>query len=208
MTTVAVPYTAGSRAAHARRAVQLVVGCVTVGAGLAVLFRCGLGLDPYRSLLAGIGREVGASFGTTNIVVGLLLVALAWWPGGVEPRIGTLGQPVLVGVTLNALLPHLTRLPGAESDRLLIAAAALLITGVGGGLYLGADLGATSFDAFSLAVHRALPGRSFAAVYSLLLLLAVGAAWLVGGPVGIATVAATAALGPVTGAVRRLTRST
>ena len=193
----------GAHLLRVRRGVQLVIGCVMVGVGLAVLVRCGLGLDPYRSLLAGIGHVAGVSFGTTNIAVGLLLVSLAWWPGRVQPRIGTLAQPVMVGLTLNALLPHLAAVAGGAVDRTLLAVVALLLTGAGGGLYLGADLGATSFDAVSLAVHRALPGRSFAAVYSLLLTAAVVAAWSVGGPVGVVTVAAMPALGPVTSAVRR-----
>jgi uncharacterized protein len=185
-----------------RRGVQLVVGCVAVGVGLAVLVRCGLGLDPYRSFLAGIGRLTGLSFGTTNIAVGLLLVSLAWWPGRVPPRVGTAAQPVMVGLTLNALLPHLTAVQGGGLDRAAVAGVALLLTGVGGGLYLGADLGATSFDAVSLAVHRVFPGRSFAAVYTALLLAAVVAAWGIGGPVGVVTVAAMFALGPLTSFVR------
>ena len=193
----------GAHLGRVRRGMQLVVGCVTVGVGLAVLVRCGLGLDPYRSLLAGIGHFAGLSFGTTNIAVGLLLVALAWWPGRVPPRVGTAVQPLMVGLTLNALLPHLAGVTGGTVDRALVAGVALLLTGVGGGLYLGADLGATSFDAVSLAVHRALPGRSFAAVYSLLLAAAVVAAWGIGGPVGVVTVAAMPALGPLTSAVRR-----
>jgi uncharacterized membrane protein YczE len=168
-----------------------------------VLLRCGLGLDPYRSLLAGIGRLTGLSFGTTNIVVGLLLVTLAWWPGRVPPRLGTVGQPVLVGLTVNALLPHLAAVQGAAADRAGVAGLALLVTGAGGGLYLGADLGATSFDAVILAVHRALPGRSFAAIYTVLLLAAVVASCAVGGPVGVVTVVAMIALGPVTSGVRR-----
>lgn len=154
-------------------------------------------------MLAGIGRLAGLSFGTTNIAVGLLLVSLAWWPGRVPPRVGTAAQPVMVGLTLNALLPHLAGVSGGTVDRAFVAGIALLLTGVGGGLYLGADLGATSFDAVSIAVHRALPGRSFAAVYSVLLLAAVVAAWGVGGPVGVVTIAAMPALGPVTSAVRR-----
>ena len=192
----------GPHVDRVRRGAQLVVGCVTVGIGLAVLVRCGLGLDPYRSLLAGIGRLTRLSFGTTNIVVGLLLVTLAWWPGHVRPRVGTAAQPVLVGMTVNAVLPHVL-LPNGLTHRALVAAAALLLTGIGSGLYLGADLGATSFDAVSLAVHRALPDRSFTSVYSLLLCLALAAAWGVGGPVGVATVAAMPALGPVTNAVRK-----
>lgn len=186
-----------------RRGVQLVVGCVTVGVGLAVLVRCGLGLDPYRSLLAGIGRLTGTPFGTTNIAVGLLLVSVAWWPGRVRPRVGTAAQPVLVGLTLNAVLPHVGSVGDGIVDRAIVAAAALLLTGIGGGLYLGADLGATSFDAVSIAVHRVAPQRSFAAVYSLLLVVAVTAAWAARGPIGVVTVAALPALGPVTSAVRR-----
>ena len=202
MTTLTIGLT-GTRTDWLRRCLQLVVGCVTVGVGLAVLVRCGLGLDPYRSLLAGIGRVTRTSFGTTNIAVGLLLVSVAWWPGRVLPRFGTAAQPVIVGLTLNALLPRLAPVSGGLVDRGVVAAASLLLIGVGGGLYLGADLGATSFDAVSIAVHRALPGRSFAAVYSVLLLAAVVAAWGIGGPVGFVTLAAMPALGPVTSVVRR-----
>lgn len=188
------------------RGAQLVAGCVAVGIGLAVLLRCGLGLDPYRSALAGLGRLTGMSFGTTNIVCGLLLVAVAWWPGRVRPSVGTVGQPVLVGVTVNTLLPHLADVSGSPADRAAVACLALLIVGVGGGLYLGADLGATSFDALILALHRALPGRSFTAVYTSALLAAVAVSCAVGGPVGVLTLVAIVALGPVTSVVRSWSR--
>ena len=51
---------------------------------------------------------------------------------------------------------------------------------------------------------RGLRGTTagFAAVYTLLLLAAVVAAWSIGGPVGLVTVAAMLALGPVTSLVR------
>lgn len=190
-----------------RRGAQLVAGCVALGVGLAVLLRCGLGLDPYRSLLAGVGHLTGLSFGTTNIVFGLLLVMLAWWPGRVRPRVGTVGQPVLVGLTVNGLLPHLTEVSGGAADRATVAAVALLVVGVGGGLYLGADLGATSLDAVILALHRALPGRSFATVYTTALLAAVAVAYAVGGPVGLVTLVSMVALGPLTSAVRSWSRA-
>lgn len=188
------------------RGAQLVAGCVAVGIGLAVLLRCRLGLDPYRSLLAGLGRLTGMSFGTTNIVCGLLLVVVAWWPGRVRPSIGTVGQPVLVGVTVNMLLPHLAAVSGSAADRAAVAGLALLIVGVGGGLYLGADLGATSFDALILALHRALPGRSFTAVYTSALLAAAAVSCALGGPVGALTLVAMVALGPVTSVVRSWSR--
>jgi len=71
----------------------------------AVTIRAQLGLGPLYVLQDGIARHADIAIGTSVMLTGFALAfvaaALRSWPGP-----GTLMLPLLGGVTLDALLPH------------------------------------------------------------------------------------------------------
>src|SRR5712691_11706033 len=91
MSSVAAELTIGpGRAwpALGRRLVQLYLGLVLYGLGMALQIRATLGLDPWDVLHQGIARRLGLGFGTVVIAVGAV-VLLLWIPLRQRPSIGT-----------------------------------------------------------------------------------------------------------------------
>ena len=146
-----------------RRTVQLVLSCVVLGAGVALLLDARLGSDGYSMLINGLSLTSDVEFVVVNVVVGVVFVGLAWLRGR-QPGLGTVTQPVVVGFVVSALLPLLPT-PGSMAPRFveLGLAFVLLILGVAG--YLAADLGAGPTEVAALAWDPPVPFRwSYSAV--------------------------------------------
>ena len=85
------------------RLLVLLVGCVVLGAGVALFLTADLGSDGYSTLVNGIALATGLAFWVANLLVGVTLVALAA-VRRVFPGVGTVVQVVVVGVTVSLLV--------------------------------------------------------------------------------------------------------
>lgn len=183
----------------AMRAALLVGGCVTLGAGVALLLTAALGSDGYSTLVNGIALSTGMSFLAANTIVSLAFLTLAWIRG-LRPGVGTVVQILVVGVTVGLLLEALP-----TPDSLLARAALLLLAfpviAVGIVCYLGSRTGAGPAEAFALAWDPPLPFR-----WSYSLIQGGGAlvGWLLGAAAGLGTLAVVFALGPLVDVTARL----
>ncbi len=160
----------------------LLISCVVLGVGVALLLEAELGSDGYSTMVNGLSIATGASFVVVNCVVGVLFVAVAW-ARGLRPGIGTLVQPVVVGFTVSAAM----RLISAPDDMVLRAiflalAFPVLAVGVAGYLSSGTRAGPT--EAFALAWDPPLPFK-----WSFSIVQGGGAlvGWLFGGVIGPGT---------------------
>jgi len=174
-----------------RRVVQLVLSCVVLGVGIALLLGAALGSDGYSTLVNGLTLSSGWPFWVVNIVVSLLLVATAWARGS-RPGLGTIVQPVVVGVTVSLVLAVL---PATTDDALRFAelGLAFVLVAIGVAGYLATDLGAGPTEAVALAWDPPVPFRwSYTVVQ-------VGGAlvgWLLGAAVGPGTLLVVLLIGP------------
>lgn len=182
-----------------RDVVQLVVSCVVLGVGVAMLLRAALGSDGYSTFISGLSLTLGVPFLVVNCAVGAVLVAMAWLRG-LRPGLGTVVQPVVVGVTVSAAMDALSA-PSAYVSRaaLLLAAFVVLVVGVAG--YLGSATGAGPTEAAALAWDPPVPFRWS---YSVVQGGGALAGWLLGGAVGPGTVLVIVLLGPAIDLVTRL----
>jgi uncharacterized protein len=174
-----------------RRVVQLVVACVVLGVGVAMLLLAALGSDGYSTLINGISLATGLPFVLVNCVVGALLVVLAW-VRGTRPGLGTIVQPVVVGVTISAILTTVDPPDGLVARvALMVAALPVLTVGVAG--YLGSGAGAGPSEAAPLAWDPPVPFR-----WSYSVLQGGGAlvGWLLGAAIGPGTLLVIFLLGP------------
>ena len=73
-----------------RRVAQLVISCVILGIGVAGLLLAALGSDGYSTLINGLSLATGVPFVLVNLIVGVVLIALAW----VRKRVPGLGTVV------------------------------------------------------------------------------------------------------------------
>lgn len=175
-----------------RRLIQLVLSCMVLGVGVALLLDARLGSDGYSTLLNGMTLATGWSFLLVSVVVGVALLAVAWLRGR-RPGIGTLVQVVAVGATINVVLP-LMPTPDSLALRSGEMLLGLLVLAVGVAGYLAVDLGAGPAEAAAQSTEPAVPFRWS---YTLLQATSMVVGWLLGGDVGAATVLVALVMGPL-----------
>lgn len=180
---------------------QLIIACIVLGVGVAMLLRAALGSDGYSTLVNGLSLGTGLPFVVVNCLVGVALVAMAW-ARGTRPGLGTLVQPVVTGFTVSAALAVIAE-PQALVERIAMMALsfALLALGVAG--YLGSHTGAGPAEAAAIAWDPPVPFRwSYSVVQGGGALIG----WLLGADIGFGTAAVVFGLGPVVDFVLRRVR--
>jgi uncharacterized membrane protein YczE len=179
---------------HVRRIAQLSVGLVLFGFSTALMVRSQLGLAGWDVLHQGLAERTGLSIGHVVIAAGAL-VLLAWIPLRQRPGVGTVSNVVVVGFAADAGLAVLPA-PGALASRSALLAAGILLNGIATGLYVGAGLGPGPRDGL-MTRFAARTGRSLRRVRVLIEVAVLLAGWLLGGSVGVGTVAFAVAIGPL-----------
>jgi uncharacterized protein len=178
--------------------VSLVGGLFLFACGIVCLLESDLGLSPWDVLNQGISEHFPISFGGANIVVGLVVLCVAWALGA-RPGIGTVANAVLVGIFIELLLA--VDAVDALGDqglavRIALIPVGLAFFGAGSAFYIGAALGAGPRDSLML-VLSARSGRRIGIVRASIevSVLVVGIA--MGGTFGIGTIAFALLIGPI-----------
>jgi len=181
-----------------RRIGQLLLACVVLGAGVALLLLAGLGSDGYSTMVNGIAIDTGVPFVLVNICVGVVFVVMAA-VRGTRPGLGTIVQPVLVGLVINAILAWVPAPTGLAARLLLMLAAMPLLT-LGVAAYLGSGTGAGPTEAAALAWD---PPIRFRWSYSVLQGGGALLGWWLGAAIGPGTLLVIGLLGPSVDLVSR-----
>jgi uncharacterized membrane protein YczE len=176
-----------------RRLSQLYAGLALYGFSDGLLLLGGLGVDPWDVFHQGLSRQLGLGVGTWSIIVGACVLAL-WFPLRQRPGLGTLSNVVVIGVVINLTLATIP----APHDLVLRTAAMLggvVLNGVATGAYIGAGLGPGPRD--GVMTGFAARGHSIRVVRTLMEVTVLAAGWLLGGTVGVGTVAYALGIGPL-----------
>ncbi|MFJ1648793.1 YitT family protein [Streptomyces sp. NPDC088258] len=178
----------------ARRLGQLYAGLALYGASSALLVRGGLGLEPWGVLHQGLAELTGLSMGVVAIAVGAV-VLLLWIPIRQRPGLGTVSNVFAVGLALDATL---ALVPGAHGlpARVALLVSGIVLNGVATGLYIAARFGPGPRDGLMTGLHR-LTGRSVRLVRTAIEVAVVVTGFVLGGSVGLGTVAYALAIGPL-----------
>lgn len=177
-----------------RRIAQLLVGLLMYGIGIAFIVRGAIGAAPWDVLTQGISRHVPLSFGVITIIISAV-VLLIWIPIRQRPGIGTILNAVLVGpaADLGFLL-----IPVVDELWVRVLYFVIGLTGLAAatGLYIGAHFGPGPRDGLMTGLHRVL-GQPIWVVRTALEVTVVAIGWLLGGNVGVGTVAFALLVGPM-----------
>ena len=179
----------------ARRLVQLYAGLTLYGVSMALMIESTLGLDPWDVFHQGLSKRTGLSMGTITIVVGAL-VLLLWIPLRQRPGIGTVSNVVVIGLVVDAALALLPTVAPLAA-RIGFLAAGIVLNGMATGLYIGARLGPGPRDGLMTGYVARRPGRSIRLVRTVIEVAVLAVGWLLGGTVGLGTVAYALAIGPL-----------
>ena len=152
-----------------------------------------LGNSPWVVLSEGVEVQTPLSVGVATVVISFL-VLLTWIPLRQRPGLGTVANAVLIGVAIDVSLLWLPTTDDLAARYALVAAGIALV-GVGSGLYLTCFLGPGPRDGLMTAISRAT-GLSLRAVRTGLEIAALTSGALLGGTVGIGTLAFALLVGP------------
>lgn len=176
---------------------SLLLGLFLFSAGIVAILESKLGLSPWDVLNQGVSEHTPLSFGQANIAVALvvLVVGLALKaPIGV----GTVANAILIGAFIDLLLRigALTQLSDQSLGvRIVLLFAGIGAVGLGSGFYIGASLGAGPRDSLMLVLadrSRFRIGLVRAGLEGCALVIG----WVLGGTVGLGTVAFALLIGP------------
>jgi uncharacterized membrane protein YczE len=174
--------------------VQLLLGLFFYGIAIAMMIRAAIGIAPWDVLAQGISLKTGIGFGLiTNIIGGVVL--LLWIPIQQRLGIGTVLNALLIGPSADvglALIP----LQDNIWVKILLFVGGLVLLAIATGLYIGARFGPGPRDGLMTGMHKKFGWPLWAVRTSLeVSVLVIG--WLLGGNVGIGTLAFALLVGPM-----------
>lgn len=176
------------------RTAQLLVGLFLYGIGIAFIVRGEIGAAPWDVLTQGIANHVPLSFGVITILTSIV-VLLLWIPLRQKPGIGTLLNALLVGPAADvglAIIP-----PGQDLWlRICFFVIGLVMLAAATGLYIGTHFGPGPRDGLMTGLHRVTGWRIWI-VRTAIEVTVVLIGWLLGGNVGIGTLAFALLVGPL-----------
>jgi uncharacterized membrane protein YczE len=178
-----------------RRFAQLFVGLVLYGVSLALMVRGRLGLAPWDVLHSGLIRYLPITLGQAVVLMSFV-VLLIWIPLREVPGIGTVANALVVGFSADGTLALLDA-PHPVVLRIGLMVGGVLLCGLAGALYIGAQFGRGPRDGLMTGLARRT-GRSLRTVRTGIELTVVAVGLLLGGTIGIGTVLYALAIGPLT----------
>ena len=181
------------------RFLVLLAGCVVLGVGVAMLLTADLGSDGYSTLVRGLSLSSGMAFWSANLLIGVVLLAVAA-TRRVIPGVGTVVQVLVVGGVVTWLLEAWDP-PHSLTARIVLLVVSLPVLAVGIAAYLGSRLGAAPIEAAGLAWDPPVPFRWS---YSAVQLGGALVGWWLGATIGVGTVAVILLLGPMVDLASRL----
>ena len=172
----------------------LFIGLSIFGLGHAILFGSNFGVSPWMVLAQGLAIHFEIGIGLSIIVVSFG-VLLFWIPLKEKPGIGTFINFFVVAAVIEMTLPFIPYQTDI-SLKLLQVFVGILVIGVGGSIYLIANLGPGPRDGLMTGLSRKT-GIPMAYVRNVLEISVVIIGWSLGGTAGVGTLIFAIMIGPV-----------
>jgi uncharacterized membrane protein YczE len=173
---------------------NLYLGLVLFGVSMAMFVQAGLGLVPWDVFHQGISRHTGLSLGDASIAVGAV-VLLLWFPLRERPGLGTVSNVFVIGLTLDAGIRWLP-VPTLLGLRIAMMLAGILLNAFATLLYINARFGSGPRDGLLTGLLR-ITGLPAGVLKTGIEITVIVIGWLLGGTVGVGTVAFAVCVGPV-----------
>ena len=171
----------------------LCFGLTLFGVGEGLLLVSAAGASPWSVFAQGIHLSVGLSVGAVTIIISIL-VLLLWVPLSQKPGMGTILNALIIGIMIDICIKFVPT-PEDFISQIFLAVAAVLIVGLGGGIYLVANLGAGPRDGLMIGLQKKT-NFPIAAVRATLEITVMSIGWYLGGTVGVGTLLFWSGIGP------------
>ena len=171
----------------------LCLGLIIFGVGEGLLIISSTGASPWSVLAQGISINVGFSIGLVTFFVSLFALSL-WIFLSQKPGIGTILNIIIIATMIDISI-YLIDVPQSYLGQLSMAVFAVLLVGLGSGIYLVANLGPGPRDGLMTGIQKKT-NFPIAVVRAFLEITVVTIGWYLGGTVGYGTLLFAFGIGP------------
>ena len=171
----------------------LCFGLSLFGVGEGLLIVSFTGASPWSVLAQGISLNVNYSIGLITFFLSIL-VLFFWIFLNQKPGIGTILNAVIVAIMIDICIRFI-QTPDNYLSQILLAMFAVIIVGLGGGIYLIANLGPGPRDGLMIGLQQKTH-FPIAVVRMFLEITVVSLGWYLGGIVGVGTLLFAFGIGP------------
>ena len=173
--------------------VYLCIGLGIFGLGEGLLIVSYTGASPWSVLAQGISLNVGFSIGVVTFFVSIFALSL-WTFLDQKPGIGTILNIIIIAIMIDLSIAFFET-PQNFIGQLVMAIVAVLLVGLGSGIYLIANLGPGPRDGLMTGLQKKT-NLPIAVVRGFLEITVVSIGWYLGGTVGIGTLLFAFGIGP------------
>ena len=171
----------------------LCFGLSLFGIGEGLLLVSYTGASPWSVLAQGISLKVNFSIGVVTFFISIFVISL-WVFLNQKPGIGTILNAVIIAAMIDVCLNYVST-PESFAAKMILAVSAVLLVGIGSGIYLVANLGPGPRDGLMTGLQKKT-NLPIAAVRAFLEITVVSIGWYLGGTVGIGTILFAFGIGP------------
>ena len=168
-------------------------GLMLFGLGEGLLIVSFTGASPWSVLAQGLSLNVNLRIGMLTFLISVTVLIL-WIPLGQKPGMATILNALIIALMIDLCIKFVPT-PSSYTNQLILAVISVVTVGIGGGIYLVANLGAGPRDGLMVGLQK-LTNFPIAAVRATLEISVVSVGWYLGGTVGIGTILFAFGIGP------------
>ena len=171
----------------------LCIGLGIFGLGEGLLIISYTGASPWSVLAQGISLNVNLSIGMITFLISISVLIL-WIPLDQKPGMATILNALIIALMIDLCIKFVPT-PSSYFNQLILAIVSVILVGIGGGIYLIANLGPGPRDGLMTGIQRKT-NLPIAVVRAFLEITVVSIGWYLGGTVGIGTLLFAFGIGP------------
>ena len=168
-------------------------GLMLFGLGEGLLIVSFTGASPWSVLAQGISLNVNLSVGMITLIISLCVLIL-WIPLGQKLGMATVLNALIIALMIDLCIKFVPT-PSNYYNQLILAIISVITVGIGGGIYLVANLGAGPRDGLMVGLQKKT-NLPIALVRAIIEITVVSIGWYLGGTVGIGTLLFAFGIGP------------
>jgi hypothetical protein len=168
-------------------------GLMLFGLGEGLLIVSFTGASPWSVLAQGISLNVNLSVGMITLIISLCVLIL-WIPLGQKLGMATVLNALIIALMIDLCIKFVPT-PSNYHNQLILAIISVITVGIGGGIYLVANLGAGPRDGLMVGLQKKT-NLPIALVRATIEITVVSIGWYLGGTVGIGTLLFAFGIGP------------
>ena len=168
-------------------------GLMLFGLGEGLLIVSFTGASPWSVLAQGISLNVNLSIGMITFLISVSVLIL-WIPLDQKPGIATILNALIIALMIDLCIKFVPT-PSNYFNQLILAIVSVITVGIGGGIYLVANLGAGPRDGLMVGLQKKT-NLPIALVRATIEITVVSIGWYLGGTVGIGTLLFAFGIGP------------